>query len=150
MTVEIFDKIRQWTLDRNLQEGDPKGQVLKLLEESGELASGLAKDNEAEVKDAIGDIVVVLTVLSLQLGIDIEECIELAYTEIKDRKGRQSFIYLAKLIDNVSGVNEVIRDMEVGINDNGVLYVRIERTDLSAKYIKRICRSFENQGARVE
>lgn len=57
---------------------------------------------------------------------------------------------LDKLIDNVSGVNEVIRDMEVGINDNGVLYVRIERTELSAKYIKRICRSFENQGARVE
>ena len=88
MTVEIFDKIRQWTLDRNLQEGDQKGQVLKLLEESGELASGLAKDNEAEVKDAIGDIVVVLTVLSLQLGIDIEECLEISYAEIKDRKGK--------------------------------------------------------------
>lgn len=57
---------------------------------------------------------------------------------------------LDKMIDNVSDVNEVIRDMEVGINDNGVLYVRIERTDLSSKYIKRICRSFENQGARVE
>ena len=88
MTVEIFDKIRQWTLDRNLQEGDPKGQILKLLEESGELASGLAKNNEAEVKDAIGDILVVLTVLSLQLGINIEECLELAYLEIKDRKGK--------------------------------------------------------------
>ena len=57
---------------------------------------------------------------------------------------------LDKMIDNVSDVNEVIRDMEVGINDNGVLYVRIERTDLSSKYIKRICRSFENQGASVE
>ena len=88
MTVEIFDKIRQWTLDRNLQEGDPKGQILKLLEESGELASGLAKNNEAEVKDAIGDIVVVLTVLSLQLDINIEECLELAYLEIKDRSGK--------------------------------------------------------------
>lgn len=88
MTVEIFDKIRQWTLDRNLQEGDPKGQILKLLEESGELASGLAKNNEAEVKDAIGDIVVVLTVLSLQLDINIEECLELAFEEIKDRKGK--------------------------------------------------------------
>lgn len=88
MTIEIFDKIRQWTLDRNLQEGDPKGQILKLLEESGELASGLAKNNEAEVKDAIGDIVVVLTVLSLQLNISIEECLELAYEEIKFRKGK--------------------------------------------------------------
>ena|SRR5699024_7046834 len=88
MTVEIFDKIRQWTLDRNLQEGDPKGQILKLLEESGELASGLAKNNEAEVKDAIGDIVVVLTVLSIQLDINIEECLKLAYEEIKDRKGK--------------------------------------------------------------
>lgn len=88
MTVEIFDKIRQWTLDRNLQEGDPKGQILKLLEESGELASGLAKNNEAEVKDAIGDIVVVLTVLSLQLDINIEECLEISYLEIKDRKGK--------------------------------------------------------------
>lgn len=85
---DIFKKIRQWAEDRNLQTGDPKGQILKLLEESGELASGLAKNNDEVIKDSIGDIIVVLTVLSLQLGISIEDCIALAYNEIKDRKGK--------------------------------------------------------------
>lgn len=85
--------IKKWAEDRNLQTGNPQGQIMKLLEESGELASGVAKNNEPVIKDSVGDIFVVLTVLCLQLDIDIEECIDLAYNEIKDRKG--------KLIDGV-------------------------------------------------
>lgn len=89
----ITNKITQWAIDRNLQTGDPKGQICKLLEESGELASGLVKGNDLLIKDSIGDITVVLVVLCAQLGIDYDECVKMAYDEIKDRKG--------KLIDGV-------------------------------------------------
>lgn len=91
--MDKVELIKKWAEDRNLQTGNPQGQIMKLLEEAGELASGVAKINEPLIKDSVGDIFVVLTVLCLQLDIDIEECIDLAYNEIKDRKG--------KLIDGV-------------------------------------------------
>ena len=84
-----FYDIRNWAADRNLIEGsDPKSQMLKLAEEFGELAGALARGKEAEADDAIGDMVVVLTILSAQRGVSIENCIEGAWQEIKDRKGK--------------------------------------------------------------
>jgi NTP pyrophosphatase (non-canonical NTP hydrolase) len=62
--------------------------MLKLLEEAGELAAAIAKRRNVDAKDAIGDVVVVLTILSAQLGFSIEDAIAAAYGEIKDRKGR--------------------------------------------------------------
>ena len=76
--------------------------MLKLGEEFGELCQGLAKDKPDQVEDSIGDIYVVLTILSLQLGLDIEDCVQKAYSEIKDRKGRLVngvYIKEADLID---------------------------------------------------
>src|SRR5699024_589252 len=87
-SMTITDKIREWAYDRNLHEADPSKQALKLGEEIGELFEGLAKNNEDLTKDAIGDMYVVMTILFEQLGFTIEECIEIAYDEIKDRKGR--------------------------------------------------------------
>src|SRR5690625_2134904 len=84
----ITDLIRDWSIERNLHDADPNKQALKFGEEAGELFEGLAKGNEDLIKDAIGDIYVVMTILSQQLGFTIEECIELAYDEIKDRRGK--------------------------------------------------------------
>lgn len=81
-------KIKQWAIDRGLDSADPAKQMLKLGEEYGELCRSLAVKNIPQVIDAIGDMYVVLVVLSLQLGLDIDDCINQAYTEIKDRKGR--------------------------------------------------------------
>lgn len=86
--MTITDKIRNWAVDRNLHIADPNKQALKLGEEFGELFEGLAKGNEELTKDAMGDMYVVMTIMSEQLGFSIEECIDIAYDEIKDRKGR--------------------------------------------------------------
>lgn len=80
--------IEQWAIDRNLETADPMKQVVKLGEEFGELCSGLAKSNEDEVQDAIGDMFVVLTILAMQTGTSIENCAGIAYSQIKDRKGK--------------------------------------------------------------
>ena len=84
----MLEKIKQWAVERNLNTADPNKQMLKLMEEVGEIAEGLAKDNINLTKDGIGDTVVVLTILAEQLGTSIEECTEIAYNEIKDRKGK--------------------------------------------------------------
>lgn len=86
--LSITSKIKQWATDRNLHTADPAKQMLKLGEEYGELCRSLAVKNIPQVIDSIGDMYVVLVVLSLQLGLNIESCIDQAYQEIKDRKGR--------------------------------------------------------------
>lgn len=84
-----LELIRQWAHDRNIIDGaSPQAQFVKLIEEIGELAHGMAKGRIEEVKDGIGDAVVVLTILAAQHGLLIEDCISFAYNEIKDRKGR--------------------------------------------------------------
>lgn len=86
--TELTNLIKRWAKDRNLHTAEPAKQMLKMMEETGELAEGIAKDDIHLTKDAIGDVFVVLVVLSTQLELDIEKCIELAYNEIKDRKGK--------------------------------------------------------------
>ena len=47
-----------------------------------------SKDNQVEFVDAIGDMVVVLTNMAMLGGTSIETCIDAAYDEIKNRKGK--------------------------------------------------------------
>ena len=84
----LTGNIQQWAIDRNLHTADPMKQVVKLGEEFGELCQGLAKGNMPATVDAIGDMYVVLTILALQLNLSVEGCAEMAYNEIKDRKGK--------------------------------------------------------------
>ncbi len=86
---KMFNRIRTWAETRGLYKaGDPMVQYVKLQEEAGELAKALLKDDQPEVIDAIGDIVVVLTNLAHQRGVYIEECIQTAYEVINKRTGK--------------------------------------------------------------
>ena len=88
-TENRFDLIRQWASDRNLYDkGDTKTQFCKLMEEAGELGRAVLKDDHEQFVDAIGDMVVVLTNLAELGGTSIEQCIDAAYAEIKNRKGK--------------------------------------------------------------
>ena len=87
--VAHFDLIREWAETRGLyNEGDPKTQTLKLMEEAGEICRAVLKKDEPEIIDGIGDCVVVLTNLAHLCDTSIEECIEAAYDEIKGRSGK--------------------------------------------------------------
>lgn len=85
---KITSKIETWAIVRKLHDADPSRQILKLGEEYGELCQGFVKNKPFQVKDSIGDMYVVLTILAMQLGTDIESCVEIAYEEIKTRKGK--------------------------------------------------------------
>lgn len=83
------DLVLKWADERGLlkAENAPK-QMLKLMEEVGELAGAMAKNKQGDIIDAIGDIQVVLIILSKQLGYDYEQCLVDAYNVIKERKGK--------------------------------------------------------------
>ena len=88
-TIEIFNKIRGWAFERGIYaKGDPKTQLLKFYEEAGEISHAMLREDMHEVKDAIGDSIVVLTNLAELCGFTVEECIEQAYNEIANRKGK--------------------------------------------------------------
>lgn len=86
--TELTTKIEMWATERGLDEAQPEKQMLKLVEEVGEIAEGLAKGNTDLVIDSIGDSYVVLTILAMQMDLDIRDCIAAAYHEISDRKGK--------------------------------------------------------------
>ncbi len=79
--------IGQWHKDRNLIEGSTdKDQYMKLIQEAGELSDSLCKGKD--IKDDIGDMMVVLINIMVRNNLTIEECLAVAYEDIKDRKGK--------------------------------------------------------------
>jgi len=84
-----FNLIRDWAQQRGLYDkGNTHTQYVKLQEEAGELAKALLNDDQDEVVDAIGDMVVVLTNLAHLRGVSIETCIATAYDVISKRTGK--------------------------------------------------------------
>ena len=85
---ELVENIRKWAHQRGIyKKGDANTQFVKLLEEVGELAQAMLKNDYVAKKDAIGDIIVVLTNLSRMIGYNVEDCIDFAYEQIKNRQG---------------------------------------------------------------
>jgi NTP pyrophosphatase (non-canonical NTP hydrolase) len=85
--IELVEKIAQWHRDRNLIDGSTdKDQYMKLIQEAGELSDNICKGKP--IKDDIGDMMVVLINIAERNGLTLTECLEEAYNDIKDRKGR--------------------------------------------------------------
>lgn len=82
----IQEKILRWAYDRHLHTAKPEVQLAKLMEEVGELAADILKGRDP--RDSLGDTWVVLLVLCTILKVTPEECMQVAYEEIKDRKGK--------------------------------------------------------------
>lgn len=84
---ELVNKIAQWHRDRNLIDGSTdKDQYMKLIQEAGELSDNICKGRD--ISDDIGDMMVVLINIATRNNLTITECLEAAYNDIKDRKGR--------------------------------------------------------------
>lgn len=83
----LIHKVIGWHYDRNLIEGSTdKDQVLKLAQELGELSDSVCKGKD--IKDDIGDMLVVMLNIAERNGVILAECLQKAWDDIKDRKGR--------------------------------------------------------------
>lgn len=86
---EIIKKVVQWAADKDLLKKENSfAQMSKVTEEVGEVASALLKKDELKLIDGIGDVVVTLIILAEQNGLTLEYCLESAWKEIANRKGK--------------------------------------------------------------
>ena len=84
--INLVEMTKKWHYDRNLIDGsDDKSQFAKLIEEAGELASSINKGKD--ISDDIGDMMVILINIAERNGLTLTDCLEVAYDDIKDRKG---------------------------------------------------------------
>lgn len=88
---DIQVRILDWAKERNFfGEGgsDAKSQMVKLAEEFGELAAGIARGDEQKIIDSLGDMQVVMTLIASYQKTTLLECLHVAWEEIRDRKGQ--------------------------------------------------------------
>ena len=82
-------QVRQWGVARDLYwQSSVPHQMKKLTEELGELSLAIKEKSREGMVDGIGDMVVVLIHIARFIGIDVTSCLEYAYSQIKDRKGK--------------------------------------------------------------
>lgn len=92
--INTITDIIQWGRGKGLN--DPKAQLNKVIEEIGEIAHEITRNNydlesleqPDELVDALGDSFVTLLILSDILGVDPLDAMSTALEAIKDRKGK--------------------------------------------------------------
>lgn len=88
-TKDLNGKIISWASEKDLLKSENKyQQLVKVMEELGELSKAILKNDIVQQIDGLGDVQVTLIILSKQLGLDYDKCLEAAWEEIKDRKGK--------------------------------------------------------------
>ena len=92
MTIEeLVPLIEQWGEDRGiLAKSNRQAQLLKTMSELGELADATLKGDVGGVLDGVGDVLVTLILYSRLSGLSLAGCLEHAWDQIKDRKGKMS------------------------------------------------------------
>jgi NTP pyrophosphatase (non-canonical NTP hydrolase) len=89
MSDELIHLISLWAMKRGIiNNSTPLAQFAKLVSEIGELGDNVAK--QRDVTDDIGDCLVVLNNLAIMNDTTLEECLKVAYDDIKDRKGHMN------------------------------------------------------------
>lgn len=87
--MKYKEEVIKWAEDKNLL--NPENafkQYIKTVSEVGELGDALIKNDALGIIDGLGDVLVTLIILSEQLSLNLEDCLESAYNEIKNRKGK--------------------------------------------------------------
>lgn len=84
--VEI--KIIQWAEARKIiPNSNPETQLLKAMSELGELADATIKKDRDAIVDAVGDVMVCLVNYCALQDLNLVDCMQVAYDQIKNRKG---------------------------------------------------------------
>jgi len=84
--VEI--RIIQWAEARKIiPNSTPEVQLLKAISEMGELADATIKNDQEAIVDAVGDVMVCLINYCALQNINLVDCMEVAYDQIKNRRG---------------------------------------------------------------
>lgn len=83
----LTERTLAWAERTGIADLAPHKQLLKTMEELGEVAGALVRGKEDELKDGIGDVFVTIAIVARQAGLSIEDCVQMAVETIEPRKG---------------------------------------------------------------
>ena len=84
----IESDIIRWAEARKIiPNSTPDVQLLKAMSELGELADATIKKDREAIIDAVGDVMVCLVNYCALQDINLIDCMEVAYDQIKNRRG---------------------------------------------------------------
>lgn len=126
---ELIKQVEEWSKNKGLDKAESSKQFLKVVEEVGEVASALARGQRDELRDGIGDVIVTLIILAQQNDMDIHECLNTAYDEIKGRTG--------KMVDGVFVKSEDLVEIgQVTIDANSINITELTNTKVNGFFEK--------------
>lgn len=67
----LIESVEQWAKNKGLDKAEPSKQMLKVVEETGEVAAALARNDQDALREGIGDVAVTLIILALQNDMDL-------------------------------------------------------------------------------
>jgi NTP pyrophosphatase (non-canonical NTP hydrolase) len=86
---QLIKQVEEWAEAKGiLAHATTLRQAEKTLEETNELICAILNEDRAEIKDAIGDIIVTIIIQAKMQGVTIEECLQSAYDVISKRTGK--------------------------------------------------------------
>jgi NTP pyrophosphatase (non-canonical NTP hydrolase) len=86
---QLIKQVEEWAEAKGiLAHATTIRQAEKTLEETNELICAILNEDSAEIKDAIGDIIVTIIIQAKMQGMDLEECLQSAYDVISKRTGK--------------------------------------------------------------
>mgnify|MGYP000321147056 CR=1 FL=1 len=94
---QLQDKIKAWGKSKGItNKKKQKGkrtiqryaQTIKVQEETGELCGAILREDQPKIMDGIGDSIVTLILLAEIEGYTLEDCLLIAWNEIKSRDGK--------------------------------------------------------------
>lgn len=85
---ELNHKVLDWARERDiLQNSSALAQLTKTEEEVAELREAIENNDMDKMVDGYGDVLVTMIIGAEIAGFDLVDCLQVAYDEIKDRKG---------------------------------------------------------------
>lgn len=86
--ADVELEIIRWAEARQIiPNSTPQTQLMKTVSELGELADATIKNDRAGIVDGVGDVLVTLVIYCALQDINLVDCMNAAYAEIKHRKG---------------------------------------------------------------
>lgn len=86
---KLEDDVINWAIDKGIiANSDYRIQALKVVEELGEFIGCLAKNNLKDAAGELGDVLVTLIITAEMCGLDLTDCLSIAYNKINTRAGK--------------------------------------------------------------
>ena len=130
---DLIQKVEAWAEERNLikLENAPK-QYLKFLEETGELARALLKNDVPEIIDSFGDVLVTVIILAKQLGKPLSTNL---YSSSYDVEGELSPYEFVNLLSTYYVSEEIIDVIDLVAKSHG--YDSVECLEVAYNVISK-------------